>query len=120
MTTRQSKGRRARGSGSIFFNESKQRWVGRKVVGKTATGKPVFKEVWAKKQSDVVKKLADVGPPGEDTTVTAWAARWLKTLSVRPATLANRTEDLDNHILPAIGHIRVMDAKASRFETMAA
>jgi integrase len=111
--------RRARGSGSIFFNEARQRWIGRKVVGHTSTGKPVVEEVWGKKQSDVVKALEAVGPPDADTTVAAWAVRWLKSISVRPSTMENYSSSLDNHILPTIGHLRVVDVKPSRFETLA-
>lgn len=114
------KKRRARGTGSIFFSESRNRWIGRKVVGTTAAGKTLFREVWGKTQTEVVKKLAQLEAPGPDTTVAAWAARWMAAQSVRPATKANHATAFDLHILPVIGHLRVRDVKPSHVESLAA
>lgn len=119
-TMNKPKSRRARGSGSIFYNAAKQRWIGRKVVGHSATGKPMMKEVWAATQREVVRKLEGAGPPSDSTTFASWAARWLTTLTTRPATRANHAEALDLHLLPALGHLRIVDLRASRFEALAA
>jgi integrase len=76
--------------------------------------------VWGKTQAEVTKKLAAAGPRGSDVTVATWSARWLTTLTVRPSTRAGYTENLNNHILPALGHLRVTDVKPSRIEALAA
>ena len=114
--------RRARGSGSIFFNEAVGRWVGRKVVGHTATGKPIVREVRGMTQAAVVRKLEGIGPAGPGITFAAWAERWLKGLGSRrrPGTVANHEEAMRLHLIPAIGHIRLDALKPSRIETLAA
>lgn len=112
--------RRARGTGSIFFHEGKGRWVGRKVIGKKANGEPLKVERWGDTQREVIAKLEAALPPGEDTTVAAWAARWLSTLTVRPATRANYEEAFAHHLVPAIGHLPVKDVRPSRIEALAA
>lgn len=119
---RRGKGRRARGTGTIFpaTRRGKPVWIGRKPVGRTAAGKTVYREVWGKTQAAVVKKLAAAGPPGEDTTVAELVARWLPTLTVRVSTKAGYVENLDQHILPALGHLKVSAVKPSHVEALAA
>lgn len=114
--------RRARGSGSIFFSESKGRWVGRKVVGHTATGKRITRQVVGQTQAAVVKALEGIGPAGPEVTFAAWSERWLKGLGSRrrPGTVANHEEALRLHLVPAIGHLKVTALKPSRFESLAA
>jgi integrase len=107
------KGRRARGTGSIFFSDARQVWIGRKVVGKNAKGKPIRVEVWGATQGEVVKKLAAASPPGPDTTVQDWSARWLAGLTVRNSTQASYENQL-SHILKAIGGTKAKDVTPSR------
>jgi len=57
------KGRRARGTGAIFFSESRTLWIGRKTIN------DVRVERWGASQGEVVKKLEAVEPPGPDTMV---------------------------------------------------
>jgi integrase len=116
-----TKGRRARGTGTIFLatRRGKPVWIGRKPVGRTADGKTAYKEVWGRTQAEVVRKLATAGPPAADTTVAAWAARWLASISVRPATYEGYESDLRLHVLPAIGHLRVADVRPSHLERLA-
>jgi integrase len=98
-----SKGRRrARGTGSIFFHEGRQRWVARKVVN----GTPV--ERWGETQREAIDKLAEALPPDPNScTVTAWANRWRNSLAVRKSTKTDYASSLDLHILPAIGSTRL-------------
>lgn len=116
---RKPAGRRARGTGSIFFREGKQRWVGRVVVGKKPNGRPAYRECWGRTQGEVVRKMAAAVPPGPDTTVAQWAARWLKTLTSRKQTVRGYKDRLE-HVLPAIGHLRVVEVTAADVERMAA
>lgn len=48
MSRKPKKGRRARGTGSVFYHEGRQRWVARVVVGKKPNGKPLTREVWGR------------------------------------------------------------------------
>lgn len=114
------KGRRARGSGSIFFHEGRQRWVARVVVGRKPNGKPLTREVWGRTQGEVVKRLAALKPPGPDITVSAWVTRWLATLTNRPATRKNYTDRSNAHIVPHIGHRRLADVTPADVEALAA
>jgi integrase len=110
------KGRRARGTGSIFFSKARKVWIGRKTVGKNARGKPIKVEVWGETQAEVVKKLAAAGPPGPETTVGAYAERWLTLIDVRPATFTAYSVSVKNHIVPALGSIRIRDLTTGRIE----
>lgn len=112
--TRRRKGRRARGTGSIFYDEARGKWVGRRIVGRTAAGKRLYREVSGKTQAEVVKKLEAAGPLGSDATVSAWAARWIGTLDVRASTLARVRSSVDTHILPALGGAKLAEVTRSR------
>lgn len=110
--------RRARGTGSIFFHEGRQRWVGRRVIGKKANGEPLKVERWGETQGEVVKKLALVGPPGENETVAGRATRWRSTWTARSSTREGYANSLDAHILPALGHLKVAAVAASHVEQL--
>jgi integrase len=80
----------------------------------------VYKEVWGKTQGEVVKKLAAAGPPGDETTVASWVARWLETLALRPRSVADYRDSMTRFVLPAIGHLRVKEVTPSRLEHLVA
>jgi len=107
------KGRRARGTGSIFFSDAAGKWIGRKTVGKTAKGKPRRVEVWADTQTEVVKKLAAAQPPGTETTVEQWSTRWLAGLDVRESTRVTYDTSLA-HILAKFGCSRLSEVQPSQ------
>jgi integrase len=98
--------RAPRGTGTVFFNETKQRWVGRAQVGRKPNGKPLYREVWAKTQGEVVRRMRAAEPPGPDTTVAAWAERWLTSLTNRKQSAKSYEERL-RHVLPVLGPLRV-------------
>jgi len=118
--SRKSTTRRARGTGSIFYHEGKESWVGRVVVGRLPSGKPKYREFWGKTQGEVVKKMAAAEAPGPGTTVAGWVGRWWDTHTVRPSTRINYRERLDNHILPGLGHLRLTDVTPNDVEGFAA
>jgi integrase len=109
--SRRRKGRRARGTGSIFFHHARNCWVGRGPGGKP--------EVSGKTQAEVVRKLEHAQPAGPGITVSAWADHWLEGLSVRPATRAGYEESLRLHLLPAFGTLPVGEVKPSHIERLA-
>ena len=113
------KGRRARGTGSIFFHEGRGVWVGRRVVGRTPDGTPIRVERSAPTQGEVVELLAAATPPGPDVTVGQWVARWYATLQVRDSTAADYRQSLDKYVLPEVGHLRLCDLTPGRVEAMA-
>lgn len=117
---RKTRQRAPRGTGTIFFHEGRQRWVGRKPVGRTATGTTKYREVWGETQGEVVQKLALAGPPGPDTTLSAWAERWLAGLQNKPATEALYRRSVRLHIGPRLGHLRVRDVTPSQVEQFVA
>ncbi len=110
------KGRRARGTGTIFKSEARKVWIGRKTVGKNAKGKPVRVEVWGDTQAEVVKKLAAAVPPGPETTIGQWADRWMASIDVRKATVHVYGKSVRLYITPALGPIKVTDLTPSRVE----
>lgn len=118
--SRKGKGRRARGTGTIFFHPAKRRWVGRTAVGRTAAGRTLYVERSGATQAEVVRKLALAGPPGPDVTVAAWAGRWLAALQCRPATLAKYGDSVRLHIGPRLGHLKVRSVTPSQVEAFAA
>lgn len=71
-------------------------------------------------QGEVVKKMAAATPPGPDVTVAGWVAHWWPTVTNRPTTRKNYRQLLDGHVLPALGHLRLVAVNASHVEAMAA
>lgn len=112
--------RRAKGSGSIFWHEGRQRWVGRVVVGKKPSGAALTREVWGRTQREVVERMAAAKPPGPDVTVGAWVTHWLTTLAVRSSTRRSYTVRTNAHIVPHLGHRRLADLTAADVEQLAA
>ncbi|MCE9567799.1 MAG: site-specific integrase [Planctomycetes bacterium] len=111
-------GRRARGSGTIFYCETRQRWVGRKIIGRTAKGKPKYAERSGETQAAVVAALAAAVPPGPGTTVSDWGARWLASITVRPGTLESYSQSINGHIAPTLGGLRIADVTPSQVATL--
>lgn len=111
-----SRPRRARGTGTIFFSESRGCWIGRRAVGRTAAGQVRYREVWGRTQGEVIRKLEQAGPPGPDCTIGEWAARWRETWSMRPGSKAGYARSLDKFIVPAIGHLKLATLTPSQVE----
>jgi integrase len=90
----------------VFFHEGRQKWVGGKVVGKTATGKVRYAERWGDTQAEVIKKLDLAGPAGPDTMGAAGPSGGSRPMTIRDSTKASYRCSLA-HILPALGPARV-------------
>lgn len=102
-----SRGRRARGTGSIFYSEKRGLWVGRRIVGRSAGGFTSYQEVTAFTQGGVIKRLAEIAPPSATTTLADWGNRWLASLSVRPSTQTSYRNSLRYRIIPSLGHLAI-------------
>jgi integrase len=111
MATRKRRGRRARGTGSVFFHAGRGRWVARKVVN------GVKIERWGETQREAVDKLAEALPPDPDSiTVAQWATRWQQTWTTRPSTRDSYGISLSKHLLPALGNLRLVDVNTGHIE----
>jgi len=119
--SKKRKGRRrgAKGRGTVFFSKARQVWIGRKPVGRTAAGRTRYREFWAATEGDVVEKMEAASAPGPDTTVGAWADRWLAGQGNRPATLRSYGYDVV-HIKAHLGTVRLRDLTPTRVEEFAA
>lgn len=106
------KRRRPRGSGSIFYMDSRKAWIGRKMVG------GVRIQVSGKSRSEVARKLENAVPPGPTTTIAQWSERWLSQLNAKPGTHRSYKKSLV-HIVEHLGSIRVTDLTPTRVEAFA-
>lgn len=102
--------RRARGTGTIFQRNGQ--WVARVPVGRYPGGATRYVEVRGATQAACVERMKEVQPPGPDTTVAEWCARWLAQARVRPSTLTDYRVTVDRWIVPQIGAVRVADLTA--------
>lgn len=57
--TKRRKGRRAKGTGTIFktIRRGREIWIGRRTLGRKPDGKVLRIEIWGRTQSEVVQKL---------------------------------------------------------------
>jgi integrase len=103
----QKRKRRLPGSGSVFFHEGRQVWIGRVIVGRKPDGKPLLLERSGTSIEQLQKKLAAIGPPGSGTTVGEWLDRWLAEMTCRPRTRTIRETDARLYLKPVLGRIPV-------------
>lgn len=113
MTTSRTK-RRARGTGSVFYHESRGVWVGRAWVD------GVRVERSDPSQKEMLKKLAAASPPAPGCTLADWAARWLDQMRCRPQTSRIRDRSVRNYLVPSLGHLKVSALTAGQVERAAA
>lgn len=104
------RGRRARGTGGIFFHAKRGVWVARLRTGGHS------REVSAPTQAEVVAKLATLRPPGPATTLSEWSARWLDGLGVRRSTHGDYRASFRVHVNPLLGGVRVTDLTPHQIE----
>lgn len=106
--------RRARGTGSVFFSESRGVWVGRAWVD------GVRVERSDPNQQEMLRKLARATPPAAGTTLADWLGRWLEDMKCRPQTRRLRERSVRNYLTPALGHLKVSALTAGQVERAAA
>ena len=105
--------RRPSGDGMVRKRDD-GRWEGRIVVGHKANGDPIFRHVYAKTQKALTEKLHQSiecyqnVELTEDSRMTLgeWLDRWLaeyKDGTIRPGTLENYRNYIENYIKPQLG-----------------
>ena len=115
--------RRPSGDG-LVRKRADGRWEGRIVVGHKEDGKPIYRSVFAEKQSDLMPKLHELKDQyagvelTEDSSITLgeWLGRWLedyKKPTLRLSTYAGYSKDIANHILPYLGSKRLTQLKTA-------
>lgn len=112
------KPRRAKGTGTIKELGPHSFW-GQITLGRKADGKPRVKSVRGRSEAGVAKQLADLRrafDEGRDLDagrmkVSEWLDEWLaykRTMNRNaPRTLESYRAEIDRHIAPAIGHLRL-------------
>ena len=121
--------KRANGEGSIR-RKPNGRWEGRYTLGiDPATGRAIQKSVSAKTRAECKEKLDRAirdnrGIPmdhNEDYTVAEWCRLWFETYSkpvIRPNTAKNYRNIIENHIVPAIGMVKLKRLTAIQIQQM--
>ena len=121
--------KRANGEGSIR-RKPNGRWEGRYTLGiHPATGRAIQKSVSAKTRAECREKLDRAirdnrGIPmdhNEDYTVAEWCRLWFETYSkpvIRPNTAKNYRNIIENHIVPAIGMVKLKRLTAIQIQQM--
>ena len=121
--------KRANGEGSIR-RKPNGRWEGRYTQGiDPSTGRAIQKSVSARTQAECKEKLAKAirdnrGIPvnhNEDYTVAEWCRLWFETYSkpvIRPNTAKTYENMIENHIVPAIGGIKLKRLTAIQIQKM--
>ena len=121
--------KRANGEGSIR-KKPNGRWEGRYTQGiDPSTGRAIQKSVSARTQAECKEKLAKAirdnrGIPvnhDEDYTVAGWCRLWFETYSkpvIRPNTAKTYENMIENHIVPAIGGVKLKRLTAIQIQKM--
>ena len=99
--------RGAKGAGTVFYSRARKCWVARKPIGRR-NGKTVYLERTGKTQAEAIRRRDAASPPGPDTTVGAWADRWLTTLDMKPQSKDDYANAVRLRIRPALGHHKLV------------
>lgn len=109
--------RRSDGEGSIYFDASKDRYIGVLVTG-WKDGKPIRRKVSAKSKAAAASKLRDLRekiaagqlPVGRVPTVGEWLTHWLDEIAarkVRPTTMRGYRTYVEQYLVPLLGQHRL-------------
>ena len=100
------------------------RWEARIVVGHKKDGAPIYRSVFADKQSELMPKLAELKEQytgvelTEDSSITfgEWLRRWMEEYKkpiLRASTYARYSHDIQNHILKYLGSKKLTQIKTA-------
>ena len=115
--------RRPSGDGMVRKRKD-GRWEGRIVAGHKEDGKPIYRSVFADKQSELMPKLAELKDQyagvelTEDSSITLgeWVERWMEEYKkplLRQSTCTGYSTDIRNHILPYLGSKKLSQIKTA-------
>lgn len=119
----------AQNAGSIRQRKN-GRWEARVTVGTDpGTGKPVRRSIYGNTQAEVRKQMiavlreVDKGTyqTPEKVTVAQWMQEWLSTFcanKVKPLTLQSYQGIIKNHIIPAIGSLKLQAVKGTHIQRL--
>lgn len=125
-------GQRPKGSGSVYYRASDDKWIGTIEAGWTSrgtrrrivvTGKT--KKVCLQRLRDREREIAREGIPTEGATramtVRTYAEQWLRVRETvaRPATYTADRSAVTQWIIPTIGHVRLDRLSADNVRTVA-
>lgn len=125
---RKKANKRANGEGSIR-QRADGTWEARYCTGQTnpATGKPVRKSIYGKTQAEVRKKLTEITKSLDDgsyiepskMTLSKWLDLWLEeyTKGLKPYTLRSYKSQIEKHIKPYIGAVKVSELTSATIQT---
>ena len=105
------------------------RWEARIVVGQKSDGKPIYRSVFAEKQSDLMPKLARLKEQyagvylTEDSSLTLgeWLEKWMEEYKkplLRQSTYTGYWGYIRNHIQPYLGSKRLTQIKTSDLQRL--
>lgn len=121
-------GRRNRGDGGLYYDESRERWIGVVTVGYDTRGKPQRRKISARTKTEGNEKLrallrevelgVDLSRGGVTVAevVEAWLTHGLHGRS--EATLAQNRHLAECHIVPLVGKKRLRDLRAHDVDRM--
>lgn len=124
MPRQRRKTRRTAGSGSVFYDKSRRRWVGRVVQADGSR-----RSVTARSQEEAIKRLNRVlglgalGAPQESSlTVEQWLRHWIDNVAPARAhstqTLANDRWAVERHLIPGLGRRKLTKLSVEDVELM--
>lgn len=109
------KSRAPRGAGSVFFDERRNVYVGKAIVGRDPdTGRAVYEYVRAATQGECqrLKREAEAkapAPAAPTMTVEQWCTRWLQSLGKKPQTIDEYETTVRLRIVPDLGALRLAE-----------
>lgn len=109
--------RRPAGTGSVYLDADRGRWVGTYEAGWTVRGTRRRRKVYGRTEAEARRRLRDAlravevdqAATGARPTVRTWAEAWLATTvrEVRPETWRANRSQVTRWIIPTIGHKRL-------------
>jgi integrase len=119
MARQKKPSRRLKNTGTVFWSPSRNRYVGRVIIGRYPSGKPKYQQVTADSTQGLRAAMECVEPPKEGVTVAAWLDRWLAEMKCKPGTRRSRVAAVTHHLKPALGHLKVSELTPRQVEVAA-
>lgn len=121
--------KRANGEGSICKRQNGS-YMGQITIGKDSkTGNPIRKSVYAKTKREVLLKMNDIKyemahglfVDDKNLTVEVWIKTWLEEIkknSLRASSFKAYESNIENHLLPSIGSLKLRNLKSIHINQM--
>jgi integrase len=129
MPKKVKKRRRGHGEGSITQRKD-GRWQASILIGyNPETGKPKRKYFYGRTRKEVQQKLNEIIPEVQagtyrepaNITVAEWFTTWLKVYmksSLRPTTWESYRYQVEGHIIPALGHLKLPQLQTAHIQRL--